>query len=248
MDPVTLIMGILLLIIVGTITGVSIWYSTPTFVQTQTATVAAPVPINSVPVIVNTVAATPMVPTPTVPAVPTVPVLTPVAPIAPVIESKPVTITTPGAVVAPVVPISQFSGNFSEIIHTKDQLCLDASGNSVYIGKCNGGDFQKWNQSNGVVKHKQSGKCLDASIDKDGKSSVYINDCNATQYQAWTKTGDNLTHGQTKQCLDSDGKTVYLNPCETTNDFQKWSIKTNVVDSLVNALTPIGSIIQPKTV
>jgi hypothetical protein len=135
---------------------------------------------------------------------------------------------------APTPPPLDIS-SFKPQIHQKSGNCLDSNGKEVYIGSCNSGAFQKWNNTDNTIQHS-SGKCLDS----DGKT-VYASDCNKTQFQSWTKEGNIYKHGQSGLCLDSDGNRLYLSACGATNEFQKWGNTASTVGSLIGNTQSIGA-------
>ena len=67
--------------------------------------------------------------------------------------------------------------------------------------------------SYGLIRHPQSGKCLDAN---GAGTSVYFGTCNeGNQYQQWQLNGKTIQHRASNKCLDVTGNGVSLSACPT---------------------------------
>jgi hypothetical protein len=108
--------------------------------------------------------------------------------------------------------------------HGATGRCLDGSvSQGVTIQPCNGGNYQKWDNSLGnTLRSRQDlSKCLDASTSQ----GVSLKPCNGGAYQNWTASADqrDLIHVQSAWCLDASvSQGAKIKPC-VGSSYQVWT-------------------------
>ncbi|MFJ5674243.1 RICIN domain-containing protein [Streptomyces sp. NPDC093097] len=105
--------------------------------------------------------------------------------------------------------------------------CLDGNGGSAYVGKCNGGSYQKWSlakNSDGTYKiYNGTGKCLDSNT----TPNIYMGGCNSGSFQKWKLSGGasgyRIQNLATGFCVDSNATPrLYMSKCNAGN-YQRWA-------------------------
>lgn len=115
------------------------------------------------------------------------------------------------------------------IVHEQNGYCLDSNfAKQVYMGPCNGGDYQIWiatvtpvgagYDDSITLKDKATGYCLDS----DG-TTMYTHVCGSA-YQNWIVAtgGDLIVQYISDNCLDGSGTSVYIHDCNN-GAYQNWT-------------------------
>lgn len=140
-------------------------------------------------------------------------------------------LAVPAIVMGISEPANAFGGN--SLQQFASQNCMDSGSPGLHMQACNSGSYQVWNvetYGNGAWQF-WSGAYSNQCLDSPKAGSLRLFPCNNGSYQQWMPQAINggahgtsyrqLKNVATGQCLDGNGKSLYVQDCNS-GLYQLW--------------------------